>query len=161
MPKKGLKILLFFFFVAKGQRNWNFKHLELQLKFGPNLHCKAKCLDGFDKFQNSKFQFENQNSYCVNCESKGPNHAETADLKRRGGKRGSWPPDIPTPPFTVIPPHNFSQCVTAKWSEEQIPHFNFHGLYTCFCENMCTGSSVHECISTYIISCVFFLNTYL
>ena len=44
--------------------------------------------------------------FCSKLGSKKLNHAATGDLKSggRGVKRGSWPPDIPVPPFQVSVP---------------------------------------------------------
>ena len=70
--------------------------MACELKFEPNLGWRAKFLRNFScRSQNINF--------CWKLWSKELNDTVTGGLKndRRGMKRGSWPPDIPAPPFNV------------------------------------------------------------
>ena len=102
-PKWGSKELIFFAKVrSKELKIFNISLRAYELKFEPNLGCRA---ENSNVWQISLLDMLEVKIwyFCSKWESKELNHAATGDIKNdgRGVKRGSWPPDIPIPPFQV------------------------------------------------------------
>ena len=105
LPKWGSNEPTFFLVKVRSMELQNFHVLRTyELKFEPNFGCRA---DNNSKFWKNSLVGVKIYYFCSKCGcSKELNHAATGDLKngRRGMKRGSWPPDIPIPPFQVSAP---------------------------------------------------------